>query len=76
MNETKEKLQKQEKVTKKGKHKAEPTLGDIVFRVLVIVVIFFIVLIAYVSYLQGMDNKDNTTNYQSQNTTRTIERTN
>ena len=52
MKETKEKLQKQEKVTKKGKHKAEPTLGDIVFRALVIVVIFFIVLIAYVSYLQ------------------------
>ena len=45
MEETNEKLQKQEKVTKKGKHKAKPTLGDIVFRVLVVVVIFFIVLL-------------------------------
>ena len=74
MEETNEKLQKQEKVTKKGKHKAKPTLGDIVFRVLVVVVIFFIVLIAYVSYLQGIDNKENITNYQE--TTRTIERSN
>ena len=74
MEETNEKLQKQEKVTKKGKHKAKPTLGDIVFRVLVVVVIFFIVVIAYVSYLQGIDNKEHITNYQE--TTRTIERSN
>ena len=73
MKETKEKLKKQEK---KGKHKADPTLGDIVFRVLVIVVIFFIVAITYVLYLQGMDSKVNTNNYQSQNITRTIEKTN
>ena len=52
MKETKDdkKLQsKKEEVkkTRKGKHKEEPTLGDIVFRVLVVVVIFFIVVITY-----------------------------
>ena len=67
---------KTKKARKKGKHKADPTLGDIVFRVLVIVVIFFIVAITYVLYLQGMDSKVNTNNYQSQNITRTIEKTN
>ncbi len=39
--------------TKKGKHKAKPTIGDIVFHVLIIVAIFFIVVIAYVFYLRG-----------------------
>ena len=75
MEKTKEKLQNQEKVSKKGKHKAKPTLGDIVFRVLVIVVIFFIVVIAYVSYLQSINKSSNTNNNQVQ-TTRTIEKTN
>ena len=42
-----------EKQHAKGKHKAKPTIGDLVFRVLVIVVIFFIALIAYASYIQG-----------------------
>ena len=59
MKETKDdkKLQsKKEEVkkTRKGKHKEEPTLGDIVFRVLVVVVIFFIVVITYASYIQGL----------------------
>ncbi len=45
---------KEGKKTKKGKHKAKATLGDIVFRVLVMVAIFFIVIIAYVFYISGM----------------------
>lgn len=53
-----EKVEEKEgvKVEKQGvkeKHKAKPTLGDLVFRVLVIVAIFFIALIAYASYIQG-----------------------
>ncbi len=59
MNETKEnkKIQKQTeegKKVKKGKHKSKPTLGDIVFRVLIVVVIFFIAVIAYATYVQGL----------------------
>lgn len=42
------------KKTTKGKHKEEPTLGDIVFRVLIVVVIFFIAVIAYGFYIQGI----------------------
>ena len=58
MKETKDdkKLQNQnekEKKVAKGKHKEEPTLGDIVFRVLIVVVIFFIAVIAYAFYIQG-----------------------
>lgn len=59
MKETKDdkKVQnKNEKVkkVKKGKHKEETTLGDIVFRVLIVVVIFFIAVIAYGFYIQGI----------------------
>lgn len=59
MNTTKddEKLNKQNEESvkmKKGKHKEKPTLGDIVFRVLVVVVIFFIAVIAYSFYIQGL----------------------
>ncbi len=49
MGETKERRK-----NKKGKHKEKTTLGDIVFRVLVIVSIFFIALIAYVFYIRAM----------------------
>lgn len=70
MGETKESVTNR----KKGKHKANPTLGDIVFRVLIVVVIFFVVLITYVSYLQGMEQNSNVDNYQSQNTARTIQK--
>ena len=40
---------KENKKTKKGKHKEKTTLGDIVFRVIIIVAIFFTVLITYYS---------------------------
>lgn len=78
MKKTKENVKNnEENVTKskKGKHKANPTLGDIVFRVLIIVVIFFIALIVYVSYIDGIRTQENN-NQLSQNSTRTIERSN
>ena len=80
MKETKDdkKLQSQnekEKKVTKGKHKEEPTLGDIVFRVLIVVVIFFIAVIAYAFYIQGINYTGNTNNL-TQNTVRTIEKTN
>ncbi len=81
MKETKDdkKLQNKKeegKKTTKGKHKEEPTLGDIVFRVLVIVVIFFIAVIAYASYIQGIKSDDNVNDSSSSNIIRTIEKTN
>ena len=66
---------KKTKKTTKGKHKEEPTLGDIVFRVLIVVVIFFIAVIAYAFYIQGINNTGYTNNL-TQNTVRTIEKTN
>ena len=45
---------KENKKTTKGKHKAKPTIGDIIFRVLIIVMIFFIVVITYTVYLKDM----------------------
>ncbi len=78
MKKTKENVKNnEENVTKskKGKHKANPTLGDIVFRVLIVVVIFFIVLIAYVSYIEGLGTHESN-NQVVQNSTRTIEKSN
>ena len=43
---------KEDKKTKKGKHKAKATIGDIVFRVLILVAIFFIAAIAYTFYIR------------------------
>lgn len=45
---------KENKKSKKGKHKAKATLGDIVFRVLLIVAIFFIAVISYIFYIRGI----------------------
>lgn len=45
---------KDNKKVKKGKHKEKATLGDILFRVLVIVAIFFIAVIMYATYLKGI----------------------
>ena len=39
---------------KRGKHKEKPTIGDIIFRILIIGVIFFIAVIAYIFYLRGI----------------------
>ena len=78
MKKTKENVKNDEEnavKNKKGKHKANPTLGDIVFRVLIIVVIFFIALIVYVSYIDGIRTQENN-NQLTQNSTRTIERSN
>lgn len=59
MRDTKEGKRKENKIEKKkedlkGKHKTKATVGDIIFRVLIILAIFFIVLIAYMFYLQGI----------------------
>lgn len=55
---------KEGRKTRRGRHKAKPTIGDIVFHVLIIVAIFFIVLIAYVFYIRGTveDNNKNKLN--------------
>lgn len=46
-----EEVKKKEK-NRKGKHSEKTSLGDIVFRVLIIVAIFFIALLAYAFYIQ------------------------
>lgn len=55
LEETKELKQKVKKEpgAKKGKHKAKATIGDIVFRTLILVSIFFIAVIAYVYLIEG-----------------------
>ena len=45
---------KENKKPRKGKHKEKTTLGDIVFRVIVIVAIFFSVLITYAFYIRDI----------------------
>ena len=56
---------KENKKVKRGKHKEKPTIGvgfslcfptigDMIFRVLIILAIFCSVLIAYILYLQGI----------------------
>lgn len=64
------------KKNKKGKHKATQTLGDIVFKVLVIVAIFFIVVIAYTFYIKGIQSEKDINNYVTQNIIRNINKTN
>lgn len=45
---------KENKKVKKGKHKAKATIGDIIFRVLIMLAIFFIAVISYVFYIRGI----------------------
>ncbi len=45
---------KEEPKVKKGKHKAKPTIGDIIFRILIMVAMFFIAVIAYTFYIRGI----------------------
>ncbi len=45
---------KENKKVKKGKHKENPTIGDIIFRVLMIGAIFLIAVITYTFYLRGI----------------------
>ena len=61
------------KENSKGKHKAKITVGDIIFRIIVILAIFLSVLIAYVSYLQGIKNKSNLSNNVTQEINKTID---
>lgn len=42
---------KEDKKTKKGRHKAKPTKGDMIFRVLIMLAIFFIAVITYTFYI-------------------------
>ena len=78
MEETKEVKKKERKVknegkSKKAKHKGKATIGDIIFRVLILVAVFFIVLIAYVFYLQKInDNRTDLNNTTNKVVTRTI----
>lgn len=47
---------KENRRTRKARHKKEKaTIGDIVFRVLIIVAIFFIALMTYMFYLAGIN---------------------
>ncbi len=48
---------KENKKVKKGKHKSKPTIGDIIFRILIIVAIFFIGVIFYVFYIRNMSSE-------------------
>ena len=57
MGETKE----NKKVTK-GKHKEKPTIGDIIFRVLVVVAIFFICVLFYTFYIRNISEQVNDNN--------------
>lgn len=45
---------KENRKVKKGKHRAKATVGDIIFRILMILAIFFIAVISYVFYIRGM----------------------
>ena len=46
MEETKEGKEKV-KTSKKAKHKAKLSIGDIIFRIVILVIIFLIVIVAY-----------------------------
>ncbi len=48
---------KENKKIKNGKHQAKPTIGDIIFRILIIVAIFFISVIFYVFYIKNMSSE-------------------
>ena len=48
---------KENQKVKKGKHKSKPTIGDIIFRILIIAAIFFIGVIFYVFYVRNMSSE-------------------
>ena len=48
---------KENQKVKKGKHKSKPTIGDIIFRILIVLSIFFISVIFYVFYIRNMSNE-------------------
>lgn len=71
MGETKEKQK-----NKKEKHKEKPTIGDIIFRVLIIVAIFFIAVIAFTFYIRGTSYQTSSNSYSTQNVEKPINKTN
>ena len=57
MEETKEGKEKV-KTSKKAKHKAKLSIGDIIFRIVILVIIFLIATITYIFYLQQITQDD------------------
>lgn len=57
MEETKEGKEKV-KTSKKAKHKAKLSIGDIIFRIVILVIIFLIAIITYIFYLQQITQDD------------------
>lgn len=45
---------KESKKNKKGKHKEKTTIGDIIFRILIVAMIFCIAVIFYSFYIKSM----------------------
>lgn len=66
---------KENQKSKKAKHREKPTIGDMIFRVLIILAIFFIAVIAYVFYIRGIDYQTST-QYKSQEVIRPIDKSN
>lgn len=71
MEETKEKQK-----NKKEKHGEKPTIGDIIFRILIILAIFFIAVISYVFYITGIEEQSSTNKYTTQEIIRPIDKSN
>ncbi len=61
MEETKEGKEERVKTSKKAKHKARLSIGDVIFRVIILVVIFLIATITYIFCLQQIKQKDTLT---------------
>ena len=60
MEETKEVKNKEEKKTsKKAKHKAKLSIGDIIFRALMLIIIILIAVMVYIFYLQQITHINN-----------------
>lgn len=57
--EKKKETKKETKTSQKAKHKAKASIGDIIFRALVLIIIFFIVAIMYIFYVHQMTQKEN-----------------
>lgn len=69
MKETKELKEKEKKANKKNKEnnrgKEKPTIGDIIFRIVILLSIFFIVVISYVFYLRGIKSRASLNTYST-----------
>lgn len=67
---------KENKKIKKGKHREKPTIGDIIFRVLILIAIFFIAIIAYTFYIKGISYQTSSNGYITQNSVKPIDKAN